>query len=445
MQTLDTISNTILLEKPGTILPKPSPGPLWLWGLVKSLVWLFISVLALLTFLELLFSIAHLGEEEGYKLDPLRGYVHLENKIFTWRVEGFSSEKINSAGFCDVERSLAKPPGTIRIAVIGDSLTEAKEVPLKNRFTSLLEARFNEIGKCRVEVLNFGSAGYSTGQEYLQYICKVAAYKPDITILCYHDRDDIQNAALSSFQPSFGIKQPDHVTVRWVEFDRYRKSEAAWKLTHLEWLRKHSRVLGVLLKAYSGISKEPLYHQLVLGLSSIANIIQQFCVHVSLAQPGEVISQEEAKINFNRLKLCREASLSMDSSTREYPPGEVDYWDNRTINMHMPDTLERWSVTRAIVRLLFNACERNKSKLVFVSLPDNYPSQSGQELLDWCVYMKGEKSIPVLNMYPLFLDAQSRPNDCYFFPSSHLTTKGHKLVAQLLYDFIQKQKLLDQI
>ena len=48
-----------------------------------------------------------------------------------FRNEGEAYIKINSAGLRDREHAIAKPPNTVRIAVLGDSMTEALQVPLQ--------------------------------------------------------------------------------------------------------------------------------------------------------------------------------------------------------------------------------------------------------------------------------------------------------------------------
>ena len=47
---------------------------------------------------------------------------------FVFRSEGYSSNVINSRGLRDREHSLAKPAGTMRIAILGDSFSEAFQV-----------------------------------------------------------------------------------------------------------------------------------------------------------------------------------------------------------------------------------------------------------------------------------------------------------------------------
>ena len=76
-----------------------------------------------------------------------------------WTKEGQAQFRINSAGFRDIERKHAKPAGTFRIAVLGDSYVEALQVPLENAFWSVLESELADCdfsGQKNVEVLGFG-------------------------------------------------------------------------------------------------------------------------------------------------------------------------------------------------------------------------------------------------------------------------------------------------
>jgi len=48
--------------------------------------------------------------------------------------EGGAYVKINSLGYRDVEHTKEKPPGVFRIAVLGDSFTEARQVDIAATF-----------------------------------------------------------------------------------------------------------------------------------------------------------------------------------------------------------------------------------------------------------------------------------------------------------------------
>src|SRR5262245_44652813 len=62
-----------------------------------------------------------------YTADPLLGW-SLRPGASAWEAdEGVAWSKINSHGFRDLERSPNKPRGVYRIAVVGDSGTEARQ------------------------------------------------------------------------------------------------------------------------------------------------------------------------------------------------------------------------------------------------------------------------------------------------------------------------------
>lgn len=104
--------------------------------------------------------------------------------------------RINSHGFRDQERSYEKPPSIFRIAILGNSWTEALQVPLEKIYVSVLERELNAkacfAGK-RVEVLNFGVAGYSTAQELLLLRHEVWNYHPDLVLLAFYPARDVAN------------------------------------------------------------------------------------------------------------------------------------------------------------------------------------------------------------------------------------------------------------
>jgi lysophospholipase L1-like esterase len=129
-----------------------------------------------------------------YTTDTVRGYA-LEPGMSGWyRKEGAAYISINSDGQRDRERAKAKPAGTVRIAVLGDSYAEALQVSLEEAFWVVLEQRLQScpaFNGQKLEVLNFGVSGYSTAQELLTLREKVWAYAPDIVLLAMTTNNDI--------------------------------------------------------------------------------------------------------------------------------------------------------------------------------------------------------------------------------------------------------------
>ena len=136
--------------------------------------------------------------DTGWALRPgTKALIRRENKQGVY-------VRINSDGLRDREHSIPKPASTFRIAVLGDSLCEATEVPLEKTFWRILE---HELSTCailrgrQVEVVNFGVAGFSTAQELITLRTKVWKYQPDIVLLVFTNSDVSENFRPLSGQP----------------------------------------------------------------------------------------------------------------------------------------------------------------------------------------------------------------------------------------------------
>lgn len=135
-------------------------------------------------------------EPQLYAPNRDRGWVLRAGANGVVGVETRQFVRINSHGFRDQERSYEKPEDTVRIAVLGNSWTEALQVPQEKIYTAVLQQRLMQDacfpGK-RVEVLNFGVAGYSTAQELLTLQQEVWKYHPDIVLLAFYPARDVAN------------------------------------------------------------------------------------------------------------------------------------------------------------------------------------------------------------------------------------------------------------
>jgi hypothetical protein len=111
-----------------------------------------------------------------------------------YRKEGASIVEINAGGFRDTEHSVQKEPGTVRIALIGDSYVEALQVEHDEGFWRPMTETVGDcgaFGSARIEVLKFGVSGYSTAQELLLLRDEVWKYSPDVVMLVMTTNNDI--------------------------------------------------------------------------------------------------------------------------------------------------------------------------------------------------------------------------------------------------------------
>jgi lysophospholipase L1-like esterase len=159
-------------------------------GRMKKLVALAFGCALALLILELGLRAVRYSFPKFCRADVHAGHTLRPGAAGWCRDEGDAWMAVNALGMRDRERTLERAPGVTRIAVLGDSFMEARQVPYEESLPALLEAGLNARGRT-VEVLNFGTTGYSTGQELLLLQHRVAAFKPDLVLVAFCTANDV--------------------------------------------------------------------------------------------------------------------------------------------------------------------------------------------------------------------------------------------------------------
>lgn len=129
---------------------------------------------------------------EFYRLDSRLGWSPRPGIEGINAMEGRTRIKINAEGFRDVDHAAAN--GAFRVAVLGDSFTEAREVPLEDTYWKVMEALLSRCkGLSGVEVLGFAVNGYGTAQQLLVLDDRVWKYAPDLVMLAFFTGNDVLN------------------------------------------------------------------------------------------------------------------------------------------------------------------------------------------------------------------------------------------------------------
>lgn len=106
-----------------------------------------------------LWRILPLAEASLYGPDRNAGYGHRKGARGIWITEARAPVAINALALRDTpSRTAAAPARVSRIAVAGDSIVEALQVPLEQTFVARAEAELQRSGRA-VEVVNLGLAG----------------------------------------------------------------------------------------------------------------------------------------------------------------------------------------------------------------------------------------------------------------------------------------------
>ncbi len=187
-----------------------------------------------------------------YAFDAQRGWALKPGVAGWWRREGGAYVSINRDGFRGPDLPKAKPPGTVRIAVLGDSYVQATQVPYEKTFPQVIArnlARCPALGGRRVEALNFGVDGYGTAQELITLKQKALAYSPDIVVLAIFLGNDVRNNSIrleeSRCRPFYVYRDGKLVAVGPFETS---KSFRLWCMAQYNY--RHSGILALLGDAW---------------------------------------------------------------------------------------------------------------------------------------------------------------------------------------------------
>jgi lysophospholipase L1-like esterase len=170
----------------------------------------------------------YLKESKGYAApSATRGWMNRPGITAVYGEPEFRIEVThNSRGFRGPEVPASKPPGKIRVLVLGDSFTYGIGVADDETFS----ARLAQLDP-RLEVLNTGVNGYGTAQELLSLRDDGLALRPDLVLVAFF-WNDVGNSYKRAF-PRFEL---DGAELRWPEPQVAAAPEAP-RRTRREWLR----------------------------------------------------------------------------------------------------------------------------------------------------------------------------------------------------------------
>lgn len=209
------------------------------------------SIFFLVIMLEIALRVVGISYPYFRMIDASTGFAPRPNARGWNRNEGEAYIEINADGFRDEVHTIEKPENTIRIAVLGDSFTEALQVDIDETFWKIAEKNMQTcVGTDVVEFLNFGVSGFGTAQELQMLRSRVWQYDPDIVVLNFHSGNDIRDnsKALSKSDdiPYFSLMSGSLVlddSFRHTDFFTAQQSRMR-KMMHA--ILNHSRVLQVL-------------------------------------------------------------------------------------------------------------------------------------------------------------------------------------------------------
>jgi len=441
-------------------------------------VCLALQVCALL-FTECVLYVAGLGEEEIFAFDKDLGTRHMKNKRITWRSEGFGVCYFDADGLQDAGLTVAKPANTFRVAVLGDSLVEGLQVPADKKFTRILNESVKLANGKNIQVVNFGTSGYSTAQEYTLMKKQVFNYAPDMVVVCYNSRDIFENwsppdATLTNIRPVAICLPGQPLVVSNAAILDWMKSPRARFLQSISWLRQNSRIWGLISAMETELSFNDKTYQTIMELvTRPKKAVKRLWAEYSQPEKWEVskwfVSSGSSGPSFNiqffegkdpnaqvnksfptgarkKKKKSQEqiAKKNAEVTPAPEPKKPVTEGERNYIKL-MSRTLG------ALISEMDSMCKEHKTKFVVVAMParlglDPIPgTESTMYGLDYPGEVEvvrttcAERGVPFYDMLkPAQAELTQNEKKAMFY-SLHLAPAGHKYIADKLTPFLKQE------
>jgi hypothetical protein len=351
-----------------------------------------------------------------YAPDARRAYSPIPNMQAWHRREGKAFVSINSRGLRDREHADEKPANTIRIAVIGDSYTEAMQVPAEEAFWAVMARQLESCaafeGK-RIETINFGVSGYGTAQELITLREHVWRYSPDIVLLAVTTSNDVTDNSrpLKKKDIPYFVRRDGQLVL---DDSFASSSEFRWRAS---WLNQTSR-----------------------KIRDSSRVIQ--AIHQSHGAIKDYVSaKRKSWMNSGKNKTLRELGDELGVDNLIYTEPGDDTWR------------EAWAITEELITIMSREVETHGARFVVATLSNGiqvHPDAEaraaflrrvgGNDIFypDKRIARLGEReNIKVVNLAPT-LQTYAEQNKAFLhgFPGTlgngHWNSLGHKLAGEIL-------------
>jgi lysophospholipase L1-like esterase len=374
-----------------------------------------LGVVVALLISEILLRVIGFSAPVLYQPDARLGWTLRPGAKGWYTVEGRGFVQVNSVGMRDREHPVAKPEGVYRVVALGDSYTEAKQVPVDSTYWSLLPeclARCGFQAGKRIETLNFSASGYGTAQELILFQVLAASYQPDLVILQVHGGNDIRNNSRTLEKENgrpFFVLNPDGT----LRLDNSFTSRARFRLM----------------------------------TTPARRLFRRIAPYARLAQLIHAVRQEDPRKRRERRIALAEAGLD----DPELSPPTDPQWE------------DAWRVTEALIAEVSREAARHNARTLVVTVPwpaqirpdlksrEEFAARVGvpdMEYPDRRFQAFGEAhSIPVLTLAPGMGEVALATSTYLNGSGNHLglghwNSAGHRVAAGIIADRLCSDSLL---
>jgi lysophospholipase L1-like esterase len=332
-------------------------------------------------------------EHRFWQYDPLLGWSKIPGAEGPFvGYEYHTHVKINSQGLRDDKVSYQKPPEECRILALGDSFTVELEVEKEQVWTEVLEELLNT--KKAAQVINAGTRGYGSDQEYLFLKEEGLKYSPDLVLVAFFTNDVLSN-----------------------------------RLDHQEG-RKYAKPRFVLQDGQLHLINVPPPQPPANPLKSLSKLLERSYLYRFARQVLETSSPEELPAYFQVYQT-------------DYTPEWEEAWEVTEAILVEMQRLAESADAQLFVCYLPEQNQVSDSKWNQMALYSGEASSYDRERPN---HLLGElcarNGIPYLDLTPAFRQHIAAGKPYPYFPvNAHFNVEGNRLAAQLIYEYLLEEGL----
>lgn len=325
---------------------------------------------------------------------PVVGKVYCASTEGTFTKTTYSNHlMVNSDGMVDREYPIAKPEGTLRVALLGDSFAVSEYLSTEDKFEGLLERELSQQLGEPVEILNFGVSGGETWDQLQIFHLKAVKYQPDLTFLSLYWRNDIKDniGQLRANNPNPLHDDYDVPLAGRVKEIRKNLNKALW-------------------------NSSLLYQVVHDGYGKLEQSVKRWLQPEYLKQIDRVMVEEYQGTVLDELRSKGRLMVDTDSDD-----DDLFFWDSAG-----------WKITRKLINKLAAESEEAGSRLVLLHFPSEGLVRSGIALphAEFDAFLD-QNDIPHISLFQDYYDLEPGELSRHFIPDDgHWTRYGHRYVAK---------------
>jgi lysophospholipase L1-like esterase len=306
--------------------------------------------------------------------------------------------KINGDGMADREYPRIKPANTIRIALLGDSVTASLYTPVESKFKSIWEKALTESAGKPVEILNFAVDGTGTWEQLQMLHLRARHFQPDFVILSFFWGNDVWNNSASLNRSRANPLKGEYDESSWS-----RNLQVKHRKT-IRWLWNNSAAFQFLDTLKDRLGTILDYRQAMNSAKTAAP--------AASANPNTGVGA---------------GAKAMEDPGSQYDPGF--FWNS-----------ESWTLTRELIVKLNAETKDIGAHLLVFHLPfyDQLVMQKPLPYAEFRAFLRQSGIANADAFDPMTRLSIKQKRDLFISDRVHLTAEGHRFVAEAGLPAIKK-------